>query len=213
MSVNTSLIVLLRMYEVNRPALLDLPEPFGAPLSTGSIGWGPQVSQSSPSDAAGPTPPPGPMYAPGSMHTAGPTFVPNPTHVPGPTHIPGPTRVSDPTHIPGPPMHIPDPPMHISGPPMHASGPPMHTSGPPMHTSGPPMHISGPPTHVSSPTHVFGLSAQPRTGKAALIAQRHRDVRPPVRFEDSGSMSNENGEQGGSQSRLPSEIPPSYTSQ
>ena len=69
------------------------------------------------------------------------------------------------------------------------------------------------PMYGSGPTHVTGISAHPRIGKAALMAQYHRDVQPPVLLEDSGVRFSENGEQTTAPSQLPNEIPPSYTSQ
>ena len=59
-------------------------------------------------------------------------------------------------------------------------------------------------------THVSGISAQPRTGKAALMAQQYDNVQQPVQLEDSGVRFNEDGEQAGP-SQLPTEVPPTYT--
>jgi len=61
-------------------------------------------------------------------------------------------------------------------------------------------------------TYVSGSSVtQPRTGKAALIAQQFRDVEEAVQLEDSGIRFNENGQQAAGPSQLPSEVPPTYT--
>jgi hypothetical protein len=60
-------------------------------------------------------------------------------------------------------------------------------------------------------THVSGTSAQPRTGKAALIAQQYEDTAEPVQFQDSGIRFNETGGEGAGPSQLPSEVPPTYT--
>jgi len=68
------------------------------------------------------------------------------------------------------------------------------------------------PSDASGPTHVSGITAQPRVGKAALIAQQFQDVQPPVQYEDSGVRFNPNGEEAGP-SHLPAEVPPSYTPQ
>ena len=54
---------------------------------------------------------------------------------------------------------------------------------------------------------VTQASTQPRTGKAALIAQQFEDVQEPVQFQDSGMRFNQ--EAGSSQ--LPTEVPPTYT--
>ena len=59
-------------------------------------------------------------------------------------------------------------------------------------------------------THVSGISAQPRTGKAALMAQQYDNIQQPVQLEDSGVRFNEDGEQAGP-SQLPTEVPPTYT--
>jgi len=59
-------------------------------------------------------------------------------------------------------------------------------------------------------TYVSGTSTQPRTGKAALIAQQYEEVPEPVQFQDSGVRFNEPGAQPGP-SQLPSEVPPTYT--
>jgi len=60
-------------------------------------------------------------------------------------------------------------------------------------------------------TYVSGNSAQPRTGKAALIAQQYRNTQQPVQLEDSGIRFNENVEEEAGPSQLPHEVPPSYT--
>ena len=60
-------------------------------------------------------------------------------------------------------------------------------------------------------TYVTGTSAQPLTGKAALIAQQQQNVQQPVQFQDSGIRFNENAEQGAGPSQIPNEVPPSYT--
>ena len=63
----------------------------------------------------------------------------------------------------------------------------------------------------SGPTYVSGNTAQPRMGKAALIAQRYQNVQEPVQLEDSGIRFNEGREEEPGSSRLPAEVPPSYT--
>jgi len=63
----------------------------------------------------------------------------------------------------------------------------------------------------SGMTHVTGTSAQPRTGKAAYIAQQQQNVQQPVQLEDSGIRFNENAGQEPGPSHLPAEVPPSYT--
>ena len=60
-------------------------------------------------------------------------------------------------------------------------------------------------------TYVSGNTAQPRTGKAALIAQQYQNVHPPVQHEDSGARFNENDEEEAGPSHLPTEVPPTYT--
>ncbi|KAF9643343.1 hypothetical protein BDM02DRAFT_1511226 [Thelephora ganbajun] len=62
-------------------------------------------------------------------------------------------------------------------------------------------------------THVTSTTAQPRTGKAALMAQQYQNVQQPIQYEDSGVRFNENGEQEAGPSNLPHEVPPSYTPQ
>jgi hypothetical protein len=59
-------------------------------------------------------------------------------------------------------------------------------------------------------TYVTGTSAQPRTGKAALMAQQYQEPQEPVQYQDSGVRFNETGEQAGP-SQLPTEVPPTYT--
>lgn len=58
-------------------------------------------------------------------------------------------------------------------------------------------------------TNAPGMT-QPRTGKAALIAQRD-DRQEPVQFQDSGIRFNELAEQAAGSSQLPMEVPPTYT--
>ena len=60
-------------------------------------------------------------------------------------------------------------------------------------------------------TYVTGNSAQPKVGKAALIALQNQDVRRPPQHRDSGIRFNENGEQEAGPSQSPSGIPPTYT--
>lgn len=60
-------------------------------------------------------------------------------------------------------------------------------------------------------TYTSSTTTQPRTGKAALIAQQHEEVQP-VQFQDSGIRFNQNGEQAeAGPSQLLSEVPPTYT--
>jgi len=61
--------------------------------------------------------------------------------------------------------------------------------------------------------HVSGISAQPRTGKAALVAQQQNALQP-IQYEDSGIRFNENAENAEQEpgpSQIPHEVPPSYT--
>jgi len=60
-------------------------------------------------------------------------------------------------------------------------------------------------------TYVTSNSAQPRTGKHALIAQQHQNVQPPIQYEDSGIRFNEGADHEVGPSQLPAEVPPSYT--
>jgi hypothetical protein len=60
-------------------------------------------------------------------------------------------------------------------------------------------------------TYVSGNSAQPRTGKAALIAQQFQNVQQPVQHEDSGARFGETVEEEAGPSQLPTEVPPLYT--
>lgn len=60
-------------------------------------------------------------------------------------------------------------------------------------------------------TSVSGISAQPRTGKAALIAQQYENTPDPVQYQDSGIRFNETVEQEAGPSQLPTEVPPTYT--
>jgi len=66
------------------------------------------------------------------------------------------------------------------------------------------------PSDLAGLTYVSGTSAQPRTGKAALMAQQFQDVQQPVQLEDSGVRFGETEEEPGP-SQLPNEVPPSYT--
>lgn len=63
----------------------------------------------------------------------------------------------------------------------------------------------------SGVTHVSGAPAQPRTGKAALIAQQHQNVEEPVQYQDSGMRFNGDVEQESGPSQLPKDVPPTYT--
>ena len=60
-------------------------------------------------------------------------------------------------------------------------------------------------------THVPGNATQPTTRKATLAAQQHQDVQQPVRHEDSGVRFDESEEREADSSRLPTELPPTYT--
>lgn len=59
-------------------------------------------------------------------------------------------------------------------------------------------------------SRVTGTTAQPRTGKAALIAQQ-QDAPQPVQYEDSGVRFNQGGVEEAGPSQLPVDVPPSYT--
>lgn len=74
-----------------------------------------------------------------------------------------------------------------------------------------PSHYSHSGPSESGMTYVSGNSAQPRTGKAALMAQQHQNVQQPIQYQDSGMRFNENEEQEPGPSQLPAEVPPSYT--
>jgi hypothetical protein len=58
-------------------------------------------------------------------------------------------------------------------------------------------------------TYVSSAAARPWTGKAALVAQQN--IPQPVRHEGSGARFNENEEEVAGPSKLPTEVPPSYT--
>jgi hypothetical protein len=58
---------------------------------------------------------------------------------------------------------------------------------------------------------VTQASTQPRSGKAALIAQQYEDVQEPVQFQDSGVRFNQPAGQEAGSSQLPTEVPPTYT--
>ena len=60
-------------------------------------------------------------------------------------------------------------------------------------------------------TYVSGNSAQPRVGKASLIALQNLDAPRPARHRDSGIRFNENGEQEVGPSRSTNGVPPTYT--
>lgn len=60
-------------------------------------------------------------------------------------------------------------------------------------------------------TSVSGTSAQPRTEKAALIAQQYQNVQQPTQHSDSGMRFDESGEQQAGPSQLPQDVPPTYT--
>jgi len=60
-------------------------------------------------------------------------------------------------------------------------------------------------------TYVSGNSAQPKVGKAALIAQQNQDVQRPTQHRDSGIRFNENREQEAGPSQPSGGIPPTYT--
>lgn len=74
-----------------------------------------------------------------------------------------------------------------------------------------PSQYSQPAPSEGGMTYASGTPSQPRTGKAALIAQQHENVQQPVQYSDSGIRFNENGEQEPGPSQLPAEVPPSYT--
>ena len=61
-------------------------------------------------------------------------------------------------------------------------------------------------------TDVPGNTTQPTTGKATREAQQHQDVQHPVRHEDSGVRFDESEGREADPSRLPTELPPTYTS-
>jgi len=61
----------------------------------------------------------------------------------------------------------------------------------------------------TGPTYVTGTTAQPRTGKAALMAQQYQTLEHPVQLEDSGVRFGEQG--AGPSQAVPNEVPPSYT--
>lgn len=61
-------------------------------------------------------------------------------------------------------------------------------------------------------TYVSSTSAQPRTGKAALVAQQYENVpEEPVQYQDSGIRFNETGGQEPGSSQLPRDVPPTYS--
>jgi len=59
-------------------------------------------------------------------------------------------------------------------------------------------------------TYASDTSTQPRTGKAALIAQQYEGVSEPVQMRDSGVRFTRLEQEAGP-SELPTEVPPSYT--
>jgi len=68
------------------------------------------------------------------------------------------------------------------------------------------------PSETTGITYVSGNTSQPRTGKAALMAQQHQDVQQPVQHQDAGVRFNADGEpQEAGPSHLPNEVPPTYT--
>lgn len=61
-------------------------------------------------------------------------------------------------------------------------------------------------------THVSSTSTQPRTGKAALVAQQYENVpEEPIQYQDSGMRFNDTGGQEPGSSQLPREVPPMYS--
>ena len=85
------------------------------------------------------------------------------------------------------------------------------TSGWTLVSSPQPQNSRSAPSNAAGPKRISGISAQQRTGKAALRAQRHRDVQLPVKSKDSGIRFNQSGEQVTGPLRLLKEFPPSYS--
>jgi len=74
-----------------------------------------------------------------------------------------------------------------------------------------PLRSNHPDPNETVLTHVTGNSAQPRFGKAALVALRNQGLQEPVLPQDSGARFGGNLEQEASSSRLHIDIPPTYT--
>jgi len=80
-------------------------------------------------------------------------------------------------------------------------------------SSHPSQYSQSGPSDTTGPRYVSGITAQPRTGKAALIAQQYENTEQPVQLTDSGVRFNANGEpeEVAGPSQLPVEVPPTYT--
>jgi hypothetical protein len=78
-------------------------------------------------------------------------------------------------------------------------------------SSSQPQYTQSGPTE-SGPAYVSSNTAQPNTGKAALIAQRHQGMQQSVQRDDSRVRLNEDGEREAGPSRSANVVPPSYTS-
>jgi len=99
----------------------------------------------------------------------------------------------------------------LSGPHAYPDNQLIPPSGPVV-TNTIPLRPSQPDPNETVLTHVTGNSAQPRVGKAALIALRNQSVREgPAQTQDSGIRFNENGEREASPPPFRSEVPPTYS--
>ena len=57
----------------------------------------------------------------------------------------------------------------------------------------------------------LSYATQPRTGKAALIAQQQQNVQEPILYQDSGVRFTGDDQQEPGPSQLPTDVPPTYT--